>query len=119
MARVYAGGSAGVGCEVRRQYPAMDASMLPECKKAEWIRVEERPERIRVFTGGGEQVRVRVLLARLGPASPAGLQQPEAGNVLQQPDGSTDTAFIGKVQSARARRDDRRWKFSAEERPSS
>ena len=47
-----------------------------------------------------------------GPGAAAGLQQP-AADIFEQADGSTDAAFVGKVQVACSCRDDGGCDFSA------
>ena len=70
-----------------------------------------------VVTRGCEQILVAVLLAGCRPVTPARLQQPQAANILQQPNRPADAAFIGEVQIARLRRDDRGAQLGAKQRP--
>ena len=53
----------------------------------------------------------------LRPVAPARLQQPQPGDVLQQPRRAADAAFVREVELARPRRDHRRVELGAEQRP--
>ena len=63
------------------------------------------------------QLFIGEVLPGSGPASPAGLEEPEAADVLQQADGSAHAAFVRKIQVARLRRDDGRGNLRSEQGP--
>jgi hypothetical protein len=54
---------------------------------------------------------VGIFAAFFHPGSPALLQQPEAGDILEQPDGLRDADFVREVGSERVTVDDRRVKL--------
>ena len=86
-------------------------------EEAAVIRIEQRLERVPLVARPPRAARRTRSPARRGPRSPARLQQPQAADVLQQPRRAADAAFVGEVQVARLRRDDRRRQLGAEQRP--
>ncbi len=57
------------------------------------------------------------MVSLIGPIAPARLQQPETSDVLEQPGGTADAAFVREVQLARARRDHGCVQLGPQERP--
>ena len=81
------------------------------------VGIEERSERRPRLGGEAEQLVVGEVVALLRPVAPAGLQQPQAGDVLEQPRRAADAALVGEVELAGARGNDWRAQLGAEQRP--
>ena len=118
MVRVNSPGVAGSHWSVCLQKVADGAGHVGRAHKGRGVRID--PAGQGGGSGGGvQQLRVGILLSGGGPGAAAAFEQPHPGNILQQPDGVSDAAFIGEVEAPRLVRDDGRGDFRAQQRPGS
>ena len=81
------------------------------------VGIDERPERQPFVRSTGDQRIVGNIVPPRPPVKPAGLQQPQPADVLQQARGAADPALIGEVERERSRGDHGLIDLGAEERP--
>ena len=89
----------------------------PGARTRGWSGSKSERKAWRSSAAAGDQRVVREILPGGRPRAPARLQQPQPADVLQQPRRAADAAFVGEIQLARPRRDDRRVELGAEQRP--
>ena len=86
-----------------RRTRAIRAGMSPGVANARVVRVDERPQRRRVLRERDELVE-GVVAALERPGAPALVQEPEPGDVAQQPERAADAALVGQVRREASRR---------------
>ncbi len=114
MARANSPGVAGADCPVETHHAAIRLGH-PACVQKR-VRIDDGFEG---RTGGSQagQFVVAVVGAFEGPGAPALLEEPEAGDVSQEPDPAADADFVGEVQGQRTLVDDRFGKLDAHQGP--